>query len=259
MLEVSAGTGRNLPYYPLSRLSSLTLTDASPCMLAAAYDKHRAQQRRRAADPATPPVRFLLADAQHMLAAPSSSSGSEGAAAAAAPGEPVGGGGGGFVRPELQRAQRFAPASFDTVVDTFGLCSHEDPVRVLQVRRGGGVESVLTVALLASTPPPPHPCSAQEMARVCKPGGRILLLEHGRGTWGWVNDILERQAPEHYAKWGCWWNRDIEALVRDAGLRVESQRRWHFGTTHVTVARPPAVVVVQQQQQQQQQRAEGAV
>ncbi len=25
---------------------------------------------------------------------------------------------------------RFPPHSFDTVVDTFGLCSHEDPVRV---------------------------------------------------------------------------------------------------------------------------------
>jgi hypothetical protein len=25
---------------------------------------------------------------------------------------------------------RFAPGSFDTVVDTFGLCSHEDPVQV---------------------------------------------------------------------------------------------------------------------------------
>lgn len=40
---------------------------------------------------------------------------------------------------------------FDFVVDTFGLCSFNDPVNVLR-----------------------------EMARVAKPDGKILLLEHGK-------------------------------------------------------------------------------
>lgn len=44
----------------------------------------------------------------------------------------------------------FEDSSFDTVVDTFGLCSYDDPVLVLK-----------------------------EMKRVCKPDGLILLLEHG--------------------------------------------------------------------------------
>lgn len=49
----------------------------------------------------------------------------------------------------------FPNASFDTVIDTFGLCSVEDPVAMLR-----------------------------EMARVCKPDGRVYLLEHGRSaTW----------------------------------------------------------------------------
>ena len=32
-----------------------------------------------------------------------------------------------------QKLQTFAPGQFDTVVDTFGLCSHADPKAALQV------------------------------------------------------------------------------------------------------------------------------
>ena len=37
VLEVSAGTGRNLPYYRINQLSSLTLTDTSKYMLCVPY------------------------------------------------------------------------------------------------------------------------------------------------------------------------------------------------------------------------------
>lgn len=53
----------------------------------------------------------------------------------------------------------------------------------------------------------------QEMARVCKPNGRILLLEHGRAGWDWLNGVLDRGESKHLRKWGCQWNRDIEAIV----------------------------------------------
>jgi methyltransferase OMS1 len=104
----------------------------------------------------------------------------------------------------------FASASFDTVVDTFGICSFEDPVAALK-----------------------------EMARCCRPGGRILLLEHGASSlpplrW-WQNHRLSR----HVNIWGCYWNRDIEGLVRQSGLKIIESRSKHFGTTRLLLCEPP--------------------
>ncbi|KAL5083724.1 hypothetical protein Trisim1_000929 [Trichoderma cf. simile WF8] len=84
-----------------------------------------------------------------------------------------------------------APAhtdKYDTIIQTFGLCSVSDPVAVLS-----------------------------NLATVVRPGtGRIILLEHGKGYYGLVNGLLDKNAGKHFAKYGCWWNRDIEAIVEDA-------------------------------------------
>lgn len=64
----------------------------------------------------------------------------------------------------------FKDNTFDTVVDTFGLCSFDDPVAVLK-----------------------------EMDRVCKPDGKILLLEHGRSkTWNWITNYLDKNAGKSH-------------------------------------------------------------
>lgn len=103
-----------------------------------------------------------------------------------------------------------AGLKYDTVIQTFGLCSVSDPV-----------------AVLAS------------LASVVKPGtGRIILLEHGKGWYGVVNGLLDKYAGKHFAKYGCWWNRDVEALVEEAvrttgGLEVVKLHRpnfWQLGT-----------------------------
>ena len=98
---------------------------------------------------------------------------------------------------------------YDTVVDTFGLCSVDDPVAALKA-----------------------------MQRATKRDGAILLLEHGRGHYAWLNNLLDRYAERHLLRWGCSWNRDYGAVMEDAGLVVESVRRFHFGTTYMVVARP---------------------
>nr|CCC92299.1 conserved hypothetical protein [Trypanosoma congolense IL3000] len=103
----------------------------------------------------------------------------------------------------------FMDNSFDTVVDMFGLCSYDDPVRALR-----------------------------EMSRVCKPGGHLLLLEHGKGNCCRVNNYLDKWAQRHANVWGCWWNRDIQRYIRLSGLTVVKKEEKHFGTTHYLVAKP---------------------
>jgi ubiquinone/menaquinone biosynthesis C-methylase UbiE len=62
---------------------------------------------------------------------------------------------------------------FDSVVETFGLCSHVDPVKTLE-----------------------------EYKRVTKDHGYIFLLEHGRSSFEWLNTALDRTSLEHARKWG---------------------------------------------------------
>ena len=112
---------------------------------------------------------------------------------------------------QARKGMGFKAGSFDTVVDTFGLCSYEDPVAALR-----------------------------EMARVCKRGdqrGQILLIEHGRSqSHAWLTNILDKHARPHAAKWGCYWNRDIVGIVKEAGLTIVQRHEFHFGTTQLIVA-----------------------
>lgn len=103
----------------------------------------------------------------------------------------------------------FEDNSFDTVVDTFGLCSFESPSMVLK-----------------------------EMGRVVRPGGRILLLEHGHGHYEWINKFLDGNAKAHAEKWGCIWNKDILDIVEESDLVVTSCTRLHFGTTYILELAP---------------------
>ena len=65
MLEVSAGTGRNLPYYKYAQLDSLTLSDSSKYMLWHANNKFQEKYASRAA---SLPVSFFLSDATQLVA-----------------------------------------------------------------------------------------------------------------------------------------------------------------------------------------------
>ncbi|KAI1472688.1 uncharacterized protein F4812DRAFT_409897 [Daldinia caldariorum] len=106
------------------------------------------------------------------------------------------------------------PEKYDTVIQTFGLCSVRDPILLLS-----------------------------RMAAAVKPEtGRIVLLEHGRSWYELVNGLLDRSARQHFARFGCWWNRDVELVVRAAeravpGLEVVRLERpgWITLGTHVLV------------------------
>lgn len=88
----------------------------------------------------------------------------------------------------------FAADSFDTVVATYVLCTIGDPAWALV-----------------------------EIARVLRPGGRFLFLEHvhaGEGTrLGRFQDLVE--VPHRYLAAGCHPNRRTGALLEASSLDVE--------------------------------------
>ena len=165
VLEVGAGTGRNVGYYPASSVDRVLMTDASEQMLARAKLKLKDYSNEK------PQYACVCADGQSL---------------------------------------EFPNQYFDTVVDTFGLCSYDDPVKTLQ-----------------------------EMARVCKQNGKILLLEHGRSkNWSFISQYLDKHAERHAKNWGCVWNRDLDSILEKSGLELEALRTFHFGTTYYVVCRP---------------------
>jgi ubiquinone/menaquinone biosynthesis C-methylase UbiE len=158
VLELAAGTGRNLPHY--SPDVRLTATDFSSEMLAIA--------RRRAADIGRE-ADLRIADAQ---------------------------------------ALDFPDERFDTVVCTLGLCSVPDDRRAVE-----------------------------EAARVLRPGGRLVLLEHVRSPNAVVragqrmlNVPSSRFCNDHLV-------REPLHKVRAAGLRVETLERSKLGIVERLAAR----------------------
>ena len=103
----------------------------------------------------------------------------------------------------------FPDDSFDTVVSSLSTCTFPDPDAALR-----------------------------EMARVCEPDGRILLLEHGRSDVGPVARFQDWRADAHYEKHGCRWNQEPTAVVAGTGVQVLSTRSSMLGIVTEIVARP---------------------
>lgn len=98
-----------------------------------------------------------------------------------------------------------------------------------------------TVTTALSTCTFPDPLAAlREMSRVCKPGGKILLVEHGRSSAGWVGRWQDKRAHKHYEAHGCRWTQEPHELVAAAGLTVSAHQRVSFGIFHAIEARPTA-------------------
>ena len=96
-----------------------------------------------------------------------------------------------------------------------------------------------TVASSLTTCTFPNPVAAlREMDRVCRTGGKILLLEHGRSDRKWLANWQDRRDDRHARQLGCHWNRRTPDLVREAGLKVRKARRSFFGIFHQIQAEP---------------------
>ena len=93
----------------------------------------------------------------------------------------------------------FADASFDCVVATLVFCSVGDPQRGLQ-----------------------------EIRRVLKPGGTLLLLEHIRAEGALAARIQDMLVPLTKRMAGnCHWNRTTGHTVQDAGFKITQERLIH--------------------------------
>ena len=90
----------------------------------------------------------------------------------------------------------FEDESFDTVVSTLVLCTVGDPRRAVA-----------------------------EVARVLRPGGRLLFLEHVRAEAGWRR-ALQRRSVRPWAAFadGCQCDRATLGTI-EAQMRIESVER----------------------------------
>lgn len=103
----------------------------------------------------------------------------------------------------------FPDRSFDTVTASLMLCTVPDPERTLR-----------------------------EMSRVCRPNGRIVLLEHVRApnpVLGWLQRVL---TPMQARRMGCHLDRPTDRLVREMGFPVERDERRLFSIFRLIVMRP---------------------
>ena len=90
-------------------------------------------------------------------------------------------------------------------------------------------ESVDTVVLTYTGCSIPDIRSAlAEFFRVLKPGGRLLLCEHGRAEEPRVQRLQDWLTPAwRQLAGGCHLNRDLPALLKDAGFAEESIERFY--------------------------------
>jgi ubiquinone/menaquinone biosynthesis C-methylase UbiE len=85
------------------------------------------------------------------------------------------------------------------------------------------------VSALSTCTFPDYVTAFGEMRRVVRPGGLILLLEHGRSGVGWIASRQDRHIDQVYARSACRNNRDVGAELAEAGLVPASHVKSHLG------------------------------
>jgi len=103
----------------------------------------------------------------------------------------------------------FEDDSFDAVISSLSTCTFPDPVAALR-----------------------------EMGRVCRPDGRVLLVEHGRSDVGPIARLQEWRADTHFEKHACRLTQHPLEHVTAAGLDVRETTTGLFGMLTAIEAAP---------------------
>jgi ubiquinone/menaquinone biosynthesis C-methylase UbiE len=106
----------------------------------------------------------------------------------------------------------FPDATFDTVGISLALCTIPDPASALR-----------------------------ELARVCRPDGRVILLEHVRATAPPLAALQRLLSPLNERAVGCHLDRDTFDLARALGFEIDEIASRLWGAVRLAVAHPPAV------------------
>lgn len=115
-------------------------------------------------------------------------------------------------------------ASIDVPVEFIGLSGEDIPLP------DASVDTVLVTYSLCTIPDPAQ--ALEGMRRVLRPGGELLFCEHGRAP----DDSVRRWQDRINPLWrrmagGCHLNRDIPALLTQAGFQVERLETMYLPST----------------------------
>jgi ubiquinone/menaquinone biosynthesis C-methylase UbiE len=86
---------------------------------------------------------------------------------------------------------------------------------------------------------PDQEATLQELARVVKPDGRLVMLEHVLAKNPLVKLPMKLFAPFQVRMMGCHIDRSTDRIIRKLGFSVEQDLSKKLGIFHLIVARPP--------------------
>ena len=104
----------------------------------------------------------------------------------------------------------FPSRSFDTVAISLALCTTPDPGAALR-----------------------------EMARVCRPDGRVVFLEHVRSDHKPLYWLERIWTPVQERTLGCSLIRDTVGLIESEGFEIRTEQHRFFDVFRLIVASPP--------------------
>lgn len=113
-----------------------------------------------------------------------------------------------FIQHDIESVS-FPDNSFDTIVSTLSFCGYDNPDRVLE-----------------------------SFNRWCKPGGQILLMEHGLSSNRFIGNTQTFIEPVFLRIVGCHLNRDMIKIFQQSPIHIHHMEHYMFNTVHLVWASP---------------------